>query len=60
MAKKLAREIKELRKTCTWRMVTTRFGEKHPEFKVINGNQLEGIEICKCCSGIFKGKMVIC
>ena len=56
MTKKLAREIKELRKTCTWRMVATRFGENHPEFKVIKGNQLEGIEICNAAQGFLKGK----
>jgi hypothetical protein len=46
MTKAMALEIKELRGTCSWRMVATRFGERHPDLKVIKGNQPDGMELC--------------
>lgn len=54
MTKKMALEIKELRKSCTWRALATKFGENHPELKVIKGNQLEGIELCNAAQDFLK------
>ena len=59
MTKKLAQEIKDLRinkMNCTYRALATRFGEAHPELKVLKGNQLEGIEICNAAQDFLKEK----
>ena len=41
-------------KSCTWRTLATKFGDNHPDLKVIKGNQLEGIEICNAAQKFLK------
>jgi hypothetical protein len=42
-----ALEIKELRKTGTWRYVSEIMGERHPELDIDGGSQIDGMELCK-------------
>lgn len=42
-----ALEIKELRKTGTWRYVSEVFSERHPDLDIDAGNQIDGMELCK-------------
>jgi hypothetical protein len=59
MTKKMALEIKDLRITkynCSWRMVATKFGDMHPELKILKGNQMEGMELCSAAQDFLKEK----
>lgn len=48
MTRRLAKEIKELRKKgSTWRMVSIKFAEMHPDLSIDPGNQIEGMCLCQ-------------
>lgn len=48
MTKKLAKEIRELRKNgCTWRRLSEEFATTHPELDILRGHQLEGMELVR-------------
>jgi len=47
MTEEYALEIKELRKTGTWRYVSEVFGERHPDLDIDAGNQIDGMELCE-------------
>ena len=47
MTEEYALEIKELRKTGTWRYVSEVFGSRHQELDIDEGNQIDGMDLCK-------------
>jgi len=47
MTEAYALEIKNLRKTGTWRYVSKKFAQAHPELYVNAGNQIDGMYLCK-------------
>ena len=57
MTKKMAKEVEELKKSSTYRALATKFSEKHPELRVLKGNQLEGIEICNAAEAVLGRKL---
>lgn len=57
MTEQMAQEIKQLREIdhYSWRALATQMSIRYPDFDIIDGNQIEGMHLCRS-AGAYLGE----